>query len=220
MDLYRTLWCRVVCAVAVVGVVNAVLVLPSKDVVGVVVSAAIVGPAVGALAHARTSATMFPSPSSLLQAGALATVGAVAVVGLLALAGGTALIGLGLLAVGSPAVLRRLPVRPPRAGRHQPHVGAAAHHPPRAAPPSCHSLSATELCWRWRTSSAALRHTVSPAQRLYLIQTRAALLDELAHRDPEQFARWLHSNTHHVDDPARFLAPTLEGHHTRSHGER
>ena len=49
-------------------------------------------------------------------------------------------------------------------------------------------------------------HTVSPAQRLYLAETRSALLDEFAHRDPERFTRWIHSASA-SSDPARFLTP-------------
>jgi len=45
--------------------------------------------------------------------------------------------------------------------------------------------SASELCWRWRTSFTALQHTVSPGERLRLITARSELLDELARRDPE-----------------------------------
>ena len=59
--------------------------------------------------------------------------------------------------------------------------------------------------WRWRTSAAALRHTVSADQRLYLIETRSALLDEFARRGPAGFTRWVHTDTHSVNDPARFL---------------
>jgi len=126
MELYRILWRRVRCAVAVLGVVNAVLVLPGKTLVGLAVCAAIVGPTV------------------------------------------------------SPV------------------------------PPPCHGLSSAELCWRWRTSTTALATTVSPGQRLYLIHTRDALLDELAHRDPDGFTRWLHSDTRTVNDPAPFLTTTAD----------
>ncbi len=91
-----------------------------------------------------------------------------------------------------------------------------ARHPPPSgilrgcySYPSFHSLSDTELCWRWRTSFAALAHAASPGQRLYLIETRCALLDELTHRDPEGFTRWLDSGARAASDPARFLTSTL-----------
>ncbi len=216
MELYRILWRRVMCAVAVLGVVNAVLVLPGKNLVGLAVRAAIVGPTVGVWAHARTSHAEFPfpTPSYLLQTAALATVGAVAVVGLITMGGFTALLGLGLLVGCSPAVLHRLPVRPPQTPRSEPLVVAATTPTPTVSPvpPPCHGLSNAELCWRWRTSTTALATTVSPGQRLYLIHTRDALLDELAHRDPDGFTRWLHSDTRTVNDPAPFLTTTADPH--------
>jgi len=206
MGIYRTLWRRVVCAFAVVGAANAVLALPGRNLIGLAVCAAIVGPTVGAWLHARTSGAAFPPPSSLLMASALATVGAVAVVGLIALFGARVplVAVLGLLAVCSPAVLGRLPGRASQAARHDPHTVVSARSA-QPSPPSCHSLSDAELCWRWRTSAAALRHTVSADQRLYLIETRSALLDEFARRHPAGFTRWVHSGTHSVNDPARFL---------------
>jgi len=216
MELYRILWRRVMCAVAVLGVVNAVLVLPGKNLVGLAVCAAIVGPTVGVWAHARTSHAEFPfpTPSYLLQTAALATVGAVAVVGLITMGGITALLGLGLLVACSPAVLHRLPVRPPQTPRSEPLVVAAPTPTPTVSPvpPPCHGLSNAELCWRWRTSTTALATTVSPGQRLYLLHTRDALLDELAHRDPDGFTRWLHSDTRTVNDPAPFLTTTADPH--------
>jgi len=86
--------------------------------------------------------------------------------------------------------------------------------PQLASPPPllCASLSDGELCWRWRTSFGALQHTVSPDQRLRLVETRAALLDELAHRHPEGFTRWLNSGARAASDPARFV--------TGPHGNR
>lgn len=214
MELYRILWRRVMCAVAVLGVVNAVLVLPGKNLVGLAVCAAIVGPTVGVWAHARTSHAEFPfpTPSYLLQTAALATVGAVAVVGLITMGGITALLGLGLLVACSPAVLHRLPVRPPQTPRSDPPAGVATAPTLQPVLPPCHGLSNAELCWRWRTSTTALATTVSPGQRLYLIHTRAALLDELAHRDPDGFTRWLHSDTRTVNDPAPFLTTTADPH--------
>ncbi len=142
MDLYRILWRRVMCAVAVLGVVNAVLVLPGKTLVGLAVCAAIVGPTVGAWAHARTSHAEFPFPTPiyLLQTAALATVGAVAVVGLITMGGITALLGLGLLVACSPAVLHRLPVRPPQTPRSEPLVVAAPTPTVSPVPPPCHGL--------------------------------------------------------------------------------
>jgi len=47
---------------------------------------------------------------------------------------------------------------------------------------------------------------VPPDQRLRLVETRAELLDELAHRHPEGFTRWLNSGARAASDPARFVS--------------
>ena len=160
----------------------------------------------GCLAPRPDQWSSVSAPSYLLMASALATVGAVAVVGLIALFGvRVPLVAvLGLLTVCSPAVLGRLLGRAAQAAHPDPPTVVSAYST-QLSPPSCHSLSDAELCWRWRTSAAALRHTVSADQRLYLIETRSALLDEFARRGPDGFARWVHTGTHCVNDPARFL---------------
>jgi len=120
--------------------------------------------------------------------------------------GALALLGAALLGVISPPVLRRLVPRKPAPARSVPTpTSPAAPNQPAPAP----------LCWRWRTSFNALLHTTSVAERLRLIETRSALLDELARRDPEGFGRWISSGARAASDPARFLTPHREDHPPR-----
>ncbi len=210
MGIYRILWRGVICGVMVAGSVAAWMFLPWEPLLGLGVVAAIFGPLVAAGLHRQTRGTAASLPC-LLGASALAVVGVIAVSGLLVLLDVLALLGLGLLVVCSPWALRILLIRAPQARAPDVQSGAPMQPtqlPPQPASPQpllCASLSDAELCWRWRISFGALQHTVSPDQRLYLIETRAALLDELAHRDPEGFTRWLNSGARAASDPARFV---------------
>ena len=117
--------------------------------------------------------------------------------------GAAALLTLGLLAVGAPAVLRPLLA-------HAPHACTSTTVtplPPPAAsvPMDCQVFTDAELCWRWRTSFAVLQYTLAPAERLHIVQTRSALLEELAARDPDGLTRWLNSGARAASDPARYF---------------
>ena len=195
-------------ALIVVGAPLGVLYLPVATTITLGVYAAIIGPLVGVgiCTHTRGREVGGPPLPYLLFAGAVAALGVLAVCGFLALFGAAALLGLGLLTVCSPAALRVLLARPPQHARSGPHtVAAPGPAPVQPSPPSCHTLSDAELCWQWRTSFAALQHTQSLAERLYLIETRSALLDELAARDPDGLTRWLNSGARAASDPARYF---------------
>jgi len=43
-------------------------------------------------------------------------------------------------------------------------------------------------------------------QRLYLVELRSALLNELAQRNPQGFTLWLNSGAHAASDPARYFS--------------
>jgi len=58
-------------------------------------------------------------------------------------------------------------------------------------------------------SPPALRHLPRRRAPAAQAETRSALLDELAHRDPEGFTRWLHSSTSIDSDPTHFLTPAI-----------
>ncbi len=210
MGIYRVLWCSVICGVVVAGLVAAWMFLPWEPLLGLGVVAAIFGPMVGAGLHWQTRGTAASLPY-LFGVSALAVVGVIAVSGLFVLLDVLALLGLGLLVVCSPWALRILLIRAPQARAPEVQSGVPIQptpSPPQPASPSpllWASLSDGELCWWWRTSFGALQHTVSPDQRLHLVETRAALLDELAHRHPEGFTRWLNSGARAASDPARFV---------------
>ncbi len=213
MGIYRILWRGVLCGVVVAGSAAAWMFLPWEPLVGLGVLAAVFGPMVGAGIHWQTRGAA-AALRYLFGVTALAVVVVIAVSGLLALFDLVALVGLGLLVVCSPWALRILLARAPQARAPNVQSGVPiqpTQPPPQPAPPpplSCTSLSDAELCWRWRSSFGALQHTVSPDQRLHLIETRAALLDELAHRDPAGFNRWLNSGARAASDPARFVTGT------------
>ena len=217
MGIYRILWRGVLCGVVVAGSVAAGMFLPWEPLLGLGLVAAIFGPLVGAGLHRQTRGAAASLPH-LFGASVLAVVGVIAVSGLLVLFDVLALLGLGLLVVCSPWALRILLTRAPQARAPDVQSGVPIQRtqlPPQPVTPPpllCASLSDGELCWRWRTSFGALQHTVSPDQRLRLVETRAALLDELAHRHPEGFTRWLNSGARAASDPARFV--------TGPHGNR
>ncbi len=219
MGVYRVVWLGVVGTLLVAGAGIAVVSVPPGALVPSALCAAIVGPLIGAGVHAQTRAPTVALSHYLIAVTVLAAVGVIAVTGLIALVGGVALLCVALLAATSPPGLRRL-LHHER--RPVPKVAAVINPPPLAEPtptPAYTSLTDADLCWRWRTSFAALQHTASPGERLRLIETRSALLDELATRNPEGFTRWMSSGARAASDPARFLTP----HHTDQpgqHGER
>ena len=148
--------------------------------------------------------------------------------GLIALSTVIALPLIALLAACSPPVLRRMLDRAPWSTKPRPETVVATPAPqasPQACPshaprpiPSCHSLGDAELCWRWRwrTSFTALQRTVSPDQRLYLVELRSALLNELAQRNPQGFTLWLNSGAHAASDPARYFSSVHHSPHSAS----
>jgi len=224
MGIYRILWQSTVLVLAAAGSTIAFLSLPWETLLGLTVLAIIVGPLLGTGIYAQVNQTAAAPFTAVLTAGALALVGTVSVSGLIGLLGAPALVLLALLGVCSPAVLRRLLTRKPGPAASREHPAPAppapghpaptspTPTPTRPPPPPCQSYSDAELCWRWRTSFAALQRTVSPDERLRLIETRSALLEELSRRDPEGFARWLNSGARAASDPSRFLSSSHQGH--------
>ncbi|HZZ47793.1 MAG TPA: hypothetical protein VFE65_12985 [Pseudonocardia sp.] len=92
-------------------------------------------------------------------------------------------------AVPSPAPPPRPPVRSPRGTYRE--------------------LSTPQLCWALRSSylSGPCRAVGQPD--CAWLGARGNLLDEIEHRDPAGFNRWLESLPQADDDPARYLTPGL-----------
>ncbi len=187
MGVYRVVWRSGMGVLTATGAVFAVLDLPRGGVLALGVCAVILGALIGA--GIRWAVAM----SGALSAGAVVLLGTFAVAGLLTLLGPAALPEVALLGMLSPRVLRRFPMVV--AG------GAGAAR----LPPVCSSLSEEQLCWRWRNTYLALQHTVLPGERLSLVETRAAVVEEFARRDPEAFPGWLYSA------PAASHPPWLRG---------
>ncbi len=178
------------------------------------VLAAIGGPAVGAGIYSFTPARQAATPPHGYLPGvcALTATGVVTMAGLIALFGVLALLILGLLIACSPALLRAFLARVPKIGTCDPPTNTAltppAQPPPTSLPPDARVFSDAELCWQWRTTFAVLQRTLTPAERLHIVQTRAALLEKLARRDPAWCTRWLGSGARAASDPTRFLTST------------
>lgn len=93
-------------------------------------------------------------------------------------------------------------------------VGAT---PARSAPPPepapqllVHELTDAELCRAWRASYVALDRllkTPNTVQQARWIARRQQYLDELEHRNPHGFHRWLQSGARPAGDPSRYLRP-------------
>jgi len=220
MARYRVAWRTVVGALTGIGVVAASQSLPLGSLVSIGVCAAVLGCLLSGEVYSHTvdRERGVPPPAFIGKSAALAAVGTVAVSGLLAVLGAVVLLGVGLLAACSPVVVRRLsshlPQPPPTVTQPPPTVTQLTRPDPPTSTPSLagwHSLSDTELCWRWRTSFTALQRAVSPTARLGVLETRSALLDELARRDPVGFARWLDGGARAASDPTRYFTGTPSG---------
>ena len=215
MGVYRVLWLGAVGALAATGLAIAATSMSSAALISLSLCSVIVGPMLGAGLHAQAHPSR-STPFGYVLGFTISTIlGAIAVSGLIAAVGALALLGAALLGVISPPVLRRLVPRKPAPARSVPTPTSPAAPNQPAPAPRYTSLSDAELCWRWRTSFNALLHTTSVAERLRLIETRSALLDELARRDPEGFGRWINSGARAASDPARFLTPHREDHPPR-----
>jgi hypothetical protein len=87
-------------------------------------------------------------------------------------------------------------------------VGALAGVVRRRRPVTDLTLLADDrLCAAWSESYVALSRTTHPAERLAIVNTRQAYLDELEARDAAGFRSWLDSGARPVGNPAPFFKP-------------
>ncbi|GAB2917759.1 hypothetical protein GCM10027047_14340 [Rhodococcus aerolatus] len=213
MGKYVIVWRVAALPLATVGSMIALLTQPMPF----LVEWAIVIAALSCLVHDLTyhrdesiprSAQEYGPPAATGAAAAVAAAGAVIALGPLV---GTLTVA--LIAVTSPPTVRRLhrgaahPDQLPTPTQGHADRGREPdlrpHHRPLTA---AADLTDPELCWAWRSTFTALQRT--PHQELRaLVDTRAAILDELEHRHPTGFARWLHSNPRAAGDPTRYVAP-------------
>lgn len=237
MDRYQRYWRWAVCAVGVPGTSLAAARIPWGTLLAVAAGTAVMRILLAVSVYTQPvpggdpqATGPLPPLRSMVAAAALTAATIVAITGFISVFGGYAVLGLLVLAVTSPVVLRRVhrvpwlqppttqwdwltPTRESRpAPIQRPRISRAAR--PQPAHPSAEyateaatsdSISDAELCWRWRTSYTALEHATSPAERFRLISDRSALLDELAARNPGGFARWLDSGARAASDPARYV---------------
>jgi hypothetical protein len=95
-----------------------------------------------------------------------------------------------------------LPVRPPREpapSRPESPIAAAHLLPPVTA------LTTPALGQEWLRTTAALTGRLDPATRHLLVGRREEVLNELEHRDPDGFARWLAAGPAGSSDPADYV---------------
>ena len=75
-------------------------------------------------------------------------------------------------------------------------------------PEICRQLAIEELCWWWQASFVRLERATCQLHRLNVIETRQAVLDELAARQPASFARWMRSGARVDRDPRDYFSAT------------
>lgn len=168
-----------------------------------------------------------PTPMrTRLRAMAFGVVGGLTVTGVAGVAGASAAI-LPLLLLATSPMARRLWVRAqpspslrrppdPRSGGQRGRTARtrAPGTVRQASPIEVMDLSAmsnAQLCRAWRTSFSALQRSEYADEREQLAAARASYLDELEHRDPEGFARWIADGARAASDPERYLHFTTGG---------
>jgi hypothetical protein len=86
--------------------------------------------------------------------------------------------------------------------------GAAATHEPER---DRQDMTDAELCQRWRRSFTALADARTPGERLEVVRTRQAYLDEIERRHPAELQTWLASGARAAGNPMPFLTRKASG---------
>jgi hypothetical protein len=138
------------------------------------------------------------------------------VVGAVVLAGGVAAAVVSGLAVAAGGAVWLRQFLRARAGNRREWNGAprkdaalAASAPPPLwldrSPAPVSLLTISVLSREWSRTTAALATPLEPTTRQVVIRRRQEVLDELEHRDPAGFARWLAAGATANCDPATFV---------------
>jgi len=216
MAFYRAIWLSVTGVLVIAGVAAAIVSLPWQGLLGLALLAVFVGPFIGAAIHPQFYENT-AIPIYLLQATTVAIVGAIAAAGLIALST--------VVALPHRAARRVFPTSAAKnAGPgtlvDETPTGNRGGRPAAASVPSdlpaARTAADTVLPLARRRGAVlavAVAHQLHrPAahrlsdQRLYLVELRSALLNELAQRNPQGFTLWLNSGAHAASDPARYFS--------------
>ncbi|TDO48313.1 hypothetical protein EV651_12379 [Kribbella sp. VKM Ac-2571] len=189
LTVYRAIW-RAFCGASVaLGVVAAVLVLPT-EIVGLALLAILLA---GATALGLYGGVGTPrwTRRQVVTGAAVAAAVTTLVLGLTIVLGPSVFWLTVLLAAASPPAVHWCGVR----------LGLGTAITQVEVP----KRSTADLCRQWRESCEALRHARTDNQRLRIVMERQRCLDELDRRDPEGLQAWLASAASAAGDPARFL---------------
>lgn len=106
---------------------------------------------------------------------------------------------------GQPGAAQSSAPVPPAAGPWAERATGFRPVPAAAALPPVAGMSTRALGREWLMSGAALAVRLEPAARQAIVRRREETLDELEHRDPVGFARWLAAGPLDGVDPAEFV---------------
>lgn len=204
MRTYTFLWAVVACTVGGLSAVVAVMSTnPGVLVSAVVLSAFVTGIGAHLVHQERAESSERAALVTHVAVGGAAGLGTA---GLVALLGpGWILVDVALVA-SSPLVLgllRRLASKPTQVGTPSPPASADT-----VVPVPTGSMTGTELCRAWRTSSTVLQRLHGGAdvtRQAELVQSRQHYLDEMERRDPSGFLRWLEADARPGSDPSKYV---------------
>jgi hypothetical protein len=228
---YRAYWHLTAVLVAGFGIACAVLLLAPQEVAGFGVDGLLV-----AVTIATAQRAVQPGPRHVGRAlgqlactAALGVPAGIATAGLVRGFGAPALIIPVALVVSCPQSLRLIR-RLLRAGRNRdaPDAGHSERNDESGGDADltrrpfidhtddARALTDEQLCQLWQTSYRELVNASSAAQLLQLSDTRRAVLDELAARNPTGFADWLNAGARAASDPRRHMRRPQAGRRNES----
>jgi len=215
LRVLRSLWITSAAATATLGLLGAYFSMTAGAVIGTAVFAGVVGSAARQLTPGRDGGARFGWFCGPMATAGAAAVAGVCFVGLFAFFGAAAGAFALVLAAAWPTAryVEHLLAhrRPSGAGLPDDAAGLTAPSAePAPAPTHPRLLTDQQLCLAWRTSFALMQNTQDAAEHSRLADLRAGYLDELEHRNPTGFTRWMVTGARAASDPGRYLAPGSE----------